>query len=143
MGNDISSQPMFHSLGTRDSYLLSKTAKAEAFVRGLDAIKAVLDGAHSFPRPCSVPQLIHMIFDDSLRNEQLELIREVIRQNPSFGSRSYDISASGTKLMACLATVIDPNCFDEAGYLRVDFTKSLIRGWFANGDDSGCRSSPN
>ncbi len=132
MGRDISSLPTFHSLGTRESYLFSKAAKAETFVQALDAIKAMLDDASSSSRPNSVPQLIQMIFNDNVGGEHIEKIREVIRPNHSFGF--HDISATGTKLMACLAIATDPTCFDESDHLRVDYVKSLIRGWFANGD---------
>lgn len=132
MDGNTSSLATFHSLGTRRDILFTQSSRANSFIYALDSIKVLLADAGAQSRPTSVPQLIRAIYDDSQRTTALEQIREVIRPNHSLGF--HDISATGTKLLACLAITQDPLCLDHNGHLKVDYTKSVIRGWFDNGD---------
>ncbi len=132
MGSDISSQPTFRSLGARKDYFYTDWEKAQLFADGIDKIKGLLTNANVGCQPRSIPELVRIIFDENRHDREIETIREAIRPTCRFGF--HDMSATGTKLLACLAITQDPNCFGKNGELRTEYTKSVIRGWFSNGD---------
>lgn len=132
MDPSASSLPRFQPLGTRREKIFSDDKKAQRFDSAVQHLKQLLQNPHCHPRLCSVPALVQAIFDDRLNDPALENIRELIRPNHVFGFQ--DISATGTKLLAWLAITQDPKCIDSEGNLRVAYTKSIIRGWFANGN---------
>ncbi len=130
MGNGISSQPAFRSLGAREGFVYTDNEKAQLFSKGIASIKALLENPHAASKPKSVAELVSAIFDPASSDPQIEAIREVLR--PTYKSSSYTISATGTKLLACLAITENRDCFDQQGNLRVDYTKNLISQWFSN-----------
>ena len=147
----VSSSPKsvdYHSLGVRKDWHYTAEEKSKLFSNAIDAIGRMLpddtanDSATS-SMPTSIPELVRRIFDDNNRDPDLEIIREALRPTSHLSLQS--ISATGQKLLALLATLQDENCFDDSGSLRVDYTKSLIRGWFKNSakvelDDSALRN---
>ncbi len=132
MGNGISSQPAFRSLGAREGFLYTDNEKAQLFANGMAKIQNFLTSGSPGAQPRSVPELVRRIFDGNSHDPDIDTIRQAIR--PTYNSGSHDISATGTKLLACLAIAQDSKCFDDHGNLRVAYTKSVICGWFSNGD---------
>lgn len=133
MGNRTSSLASYQSLGAREQYFYTDEEKTALFVQGIASIKSVLEiSQQSGVGPTSVPALVRMIFQDNVQDKDIQTIREAIR--PTYGIGTHHISATGTKLLACLALTQDKGCIDANGYLRADYTKSVIRGWFSNSD---------
>ncbi len=130
MSNNVSSDPTFRSLGTRHGYFFSDQEKVQIFKNGIANIKSFLADDNAACKPKSIPELIRAIFDPTTQGQQIEAIREVLR--PTYERGDYKISASGTKLLACLAVTQDRECFDRQGNLRVDYTKNVIAQWFSN-----------
>ncbi len=124
----------YQVLGARET-VLDAAAKERAFTDAITTIQALLSKTNADRPIRNVPQLVREIFDLSKKDPDLEKIREVIRSNDNiFGL--HKLSASGNKLLAALAVIQYPDkCFSADGKLKVEFTASVMRGWFENGTD--------
>lgn len=131
----------FKTLGIRQEWHYSNTEKEALFKKAVGQMKNFIQ---QYPdKPTSIPELVRQIFDDRIKAQELEDIRELLRPTNRF--TRHEISASGHKLLALLAIQQDPHCLDANGKLRLEYTKSVMRGWFANGasirfDDSALQN---
>ena len=130
-GQTASRQAEFKSLGVRHDRHYSETEKEKLFADAVDQMTNFVQ-QHA-DKPTSIPELVRRIFDDQTKAPELEDIRELLRPTHRFARHA--ISASGHKLLALLAIQQDEHCLDEQGKLRLEYTKSLMRGWFENGYD--------
>jgi len=129
-----SSKGTFTSLSVRSFKFGGYSAqdKVDLFEKAVDAVKTILGDTSRSKPVTSIPELMHLVFDKNNHDPQLETIREALRSTTHFGF--HTLSATGNKLLACLALVHDENCLGQDGYLNMAFTKSTIRSWFANSD---------
>ena len=134
MAINTAAKASYQVLGARETKL-DAAAKEQAFNEAIDSIKHLLSKPNTDRPIRNVPQLVREIFDLTKSDPDLEKIREVIRSNDNiFGLDK--LSASGNKLLATLAIIQYPDkCFSADGKLRVEFTASVMRGWFDNGAD--------
>lgn len=129
-----SSKGTFTSLSVRNFKFGGYSAedKMDLFENAVNAVKTILDDRSCVKPVTSVPELMRLVFDKDNQDPQLETIREALRPTTNFGF--HTLSATGNKLLACLALVHDKHCLGHDGYLNMDLTKSTIRSWFANAD---------
>ena len=134
MAINTAAKASYQVLGARETKL-DAAAKEQAFNDAINSIKNLLSNPNTNRPIRNVPQLVREIFDLTKSDPDLENIREVIRSNDNiFGL--HKLSASGNKLLATLAIIQYPDkCFSADGKLRVEFTASVMRGWFDNGAD--------
>jgi hypothetical protein len=134
MPDIASSKATFTSLSVRSFKLGGYSAqdKVDLFENAVSAVKTILGDTSRAKPVTSVPELMRLVFEKNHHDPQLETIREALRPTAHFGF--HTLSATGNKLLACLALVHDGNCLGDDGYLNMDITKSTIRSWFANPD---------
>lgn len=123
----------FHSLGTRKHWHYSDEEKAQLFRSSLGALETLTEAKSSHNAPASIPELVRRLFDDTDGDKNLETIREMMR--PTTRLTLCDLSASGQKFLALLAILQDGSCLDSDGRIRLEYTKSVIRGWFHQSDE--------
>lgn len=120
----------YHSLGARKGWHYNDNEKVGLFNVALDKIEDIIGKSDN--APTSIPEIVRRIFDENNRDSDLESIREAMR--PTSRLSLHSISATGHKLLALLAILQDRDCLADDGSLRLDYTKSVIRGWFHNPD---------
>lgn len=123
----------FHSLGTREGIFHNDHEKADMFRNAIQSMKTILRNPASDNPILSAPQLLARVFDQNDVTPDIQNIRRALQHTHFL--HLHDVSATGTKLLACLAITQHPECFDGNGNLRLDYTKNIIQGWFANGKD--------
>ncbi len=132
MSKNVSPLATFQSLGTRERFLFTDTAKGNTFESALESVDKLLNTSDPDKAP-SIQHLVKTIFDRDASSIDLECIREVIRPNHQLGR--HHISSSGTKLLAYLAIQQNQQCFKADGSLDVNAVEKNIRDWFVNCSD--------
>lgn len=108
----------------------SSQEKFELFEAAAKSIKKLLEDNSQDKNITSIPELMRMVFDTQNQNPELENIREALRPSHQFGR--HTMSATGNKLLACLAMVQNESCIGHDGKLDLKLTKNIIRSWFDN-----------